>query len=84
MVEVRIKETRPPRTAVCVVSWTNSLNEAISVTVHLETALEDLPPRQPVEGEEGLFRPAALPEPLHVEAILRARQVARDFVHLDL
>ena len=84
MVEVRIQETRPPRTAVCVVSWANSLNETIRVTVHLETVLADLPLAEPVEGEDGLFQPAALPEQLHLEAILRARQLARDFVHLDL
>jgi hypothetical protein len=40
MREVRIKETRPPHTAVCVVSWANSLNETISATVHVETVLE--------------------------------------------
>ena len=84
MLEVRVKETRPPHTAICVVSWANSLNETISVTVHLETMLEDLPAAQPIEREDGLFQPAALPEQRHLEAILRARQLARDFVQLEL
>lgn len=79
-ITVSLVEALPPETVICDVEWISTSGEQMRARVPVITPTEDLPKPTPIEGVAGLLEPPHLPQSIQVEAVLRARKLAEQFI----